>query len=73
MVKFIFRFGYWSMKALGLICLVLTIVAFFATFWKGLYCLGVAAALFIGSQICFVTAEDHKKTFSEYFENATKK
>lgn len=58
----------WSMRVMGMMMLLAAVVAFFAMFWKGLYCLGVAFVSFILSQVCFVNANDTKAMFDNLTE-----
>lgn len=58
----------WSMRVMGWLLLLITVVSFFAMFWKGLYCLGLAFFAFVLSQVCLVNANDVKGIFNKQTE-----
>lgn len=65
MEKILGKIMEWSMRVFGYALLLMTVFAFFAMFWKGLYCLGLAFVSFILSQVCFVNANDAKDMFNK--------
>ena len=68
MEKILGKIMEWSMRVFGYALLLMTVFAFFAMFWKGLYCLGLAFFAFVLSQVCLVNANDVKGMFNKQTE-----